>query len=255
MRFTNPPGGPKRNYNLLAWSKFIFYLLTKQQPLPPPDLVIPSEQVLKTLSELKDQDSVTWLGHNAVLFKLHGKTILTDPFLSDYASPFIGIGPKRFTPPGIPVHLLPPIDVIIISHDHHDHLDLRTLKQIPNKENIAVVVPLEIGRFLQPLGYKKIYELDWHASITLDEITIRALPAYHFCKRGLWERNKRLWANFMITTATKKIYFDGNTAYGSIFLDQGRDYGPFDYALMSIGAYQPLFPSIGGRWFYLKNLH
>lgn len=239
MRFCNPPGGPKRNFNLLKWLGFLYRRLTDKLPTLPADFVIPSAQVLKKLDDLKKSDTITWIGHNTFLIKLNDKIIITDPFLTDYASPIIGIGPKRFAPPALSISQLPTIDIILVSHDHFDHLDLRALAAISNKEFISVIVPLKMGNFFYKLGYKKIYELNWHGSRTIADISIRALPAYHYSKRSLLIRNSRLWANFTISTPNKKLFFDGNSAYGSIFLDLGRDYGPFDYALMSIGAYEP----------------
>lgn len=239
MKFYNPPGGPKRNYNLFKWLGFIYRRLTEKVPKTPANFIIPSQDVLKNLQIVNEKDTATWIGHNTFLLRLNDVTILTDPFFSDYASPIQGVGPKRFAKPALSINQLPPIDIILVTHDHFDHLDLKALADIPNKESIAVVLPLEMGGFFHDLGYKYIHELQWHKSRTIHEITFRALPSYHFCKRNLFFRNTRLWANFMIQTPDKKFFFDGNTAYGSIFLDLGRDYGPFDYAFLSIGAYEP----------------
>ncbi|KTD61163.1 MBL fold metallo-hydrolase [Legionella spiritensis] len=239
MRFHNPPGAPKRNVNPFKWLGFFYRRLTDTLPQIPDDFIIPSETVLATIKHAGDSDYMTWLGHNTLLTRLQGKTILTDPFLTDYASPIAGIGPRRFAPPALTVSQLPKIDVLLVSHDHYDHLDLATLAAIDGKESVAVVVPLKMGSFFKRLGYKKIYELNWHQRRTIGDITICALPAYHYSKRNIFVRNTRLWANFMITSQDKKLFFDGNTAYGSLFLDLGRDYGPFDYALLSIGAYEP----------------
>jgi N-acyl-phosphatidylethanolamine-hydrolysing phospholipase D len=159
--------------------------------------------------------------------------------LTDYASPITGFGPKRFSPPGFHIADLPPINIIVISHDHFDHLDARTIAALPNKADIHVVVPLRLGNFFKVMGFKHIHELDWYQSCLYRDINIRALPAYHYSKRNLLTRNTKLWASYAFEWQEKKIYFSGDTAYGSIFLDLGRDYGPFDYALLSIGAYEP----------------
>ena len=239
MGFNNPPGAPERNFNILKWLGFLYRRLTDKLPLLPADFTIPNDLALQKLNECKHKNTLTWIGHNTFLIRLGGKVIITDPFFSDYASPFYGFGLKRYVPPAFSIQQLPPIDIIIVSHDHFDHLDLRALESFPQKELISVVVPLKMGSFFHKLGYKIIYELDWHDSKTLGDITICALPAYHYSKRSLFMRNTRLWASFLISNPNTKLFFDGNTAYGPIFLDMGRDYGPIDYALMSIGAYEP----------------
>jgi L-ascorbate metabolism protein UlaG (beta-lactamase superfamily) len=200
---------------------------------------MPAKLALKNYQQLKNKNTITWLGHSTFLIKLNGKTILTDPFLTDYASPFEGIGPKRYTPPGIAIADLPSIDIVLISHDHYDHCDTKAIKQLPNKKNIQVVVPLRLGKLFKKLGLKHVHELNWYESWAYEGITIHALPAYHYSKRNLFTRNKSLWAAYAIEGHNKNIYFSGDTGYGSIFHDLGKKYGPFDYALLSIGSYDP----------------
>ncbi|EKD70482.1 MAG: hypothetical protein ACD_46C00523G0008 [uncultured bacterium] len=239
QRFKNPPGGSKRNLNLFKWITFFIRRLFDRPPILPADFVVTQKEALKNYSQLQDENTLTWLGHNTFLIKLNGTTILTDPFLTDYASPMHGFGPKRFVPPGLKIADLPIIRIIIVSHDHFDHLDMRTIAQLPNKTGIHVVTPLRYSHFFKRCGYQKIHELDWHQAWHHADITIRALPAYHYSKRNLFTRNMRLWVSYAIQWQQKKLYFSGDTGYGSIFLDLGRDYGPFDYALLDIGAYNP----------------
>ncbi len=239
-QFHNPPGGPSQKHGFFAMLRFVIHQIFRKKSAIPQDFVIPKEQVLQEYQKLQHENTMTWLGHAAVLLKLGGKTILVDPYLTDYASPIVGVGPKRYTPPGMSISDLPPIDIVVVTHDHFDHLDLRTLAVLPNKAAIQVVVPLKVGKFFSQLGYTQIQELDWHQLWEWQGISIRALPSYHFSKRNLFTRNTTLWVNYAITWQDKKIYFCGNSAYGSVFLDLGRDYGPFDYAFLSVGAYEPL---------------
>jgi N-acyl-phosphatidylethanolamine-hydrolysing phospholipase D len=242
-RFKNLPGGPQRKFSLY---KRFYYFLLRLFHLPllstlPENLIIPSAEARKRYDSFEQADTLTWLGHSTFLIKLNGKTILTDPFLTDYASPFAHIGPKRYTPPGICIQDLPPIDIILVSHDHYDHCDARTLVQLPNKENIDVIVPLGLGYLFEELGYRKIQQLNWHESCSLHDIIIRALPAYHYSKRHLLNRNTSLWAGYALITSACNLYFSGDTAYGAVFTELGNTYGPFDYALVSIGAYEPAY--------------
>lgn len=239
QKFKNPPGGPKRKFSLYKRLYFFIRRLNDKPPAFPETFVTPREIALNTYEHLQHKDTLTWLGHSSFIIKLNDKTILTDPYLTDYASPIEGLGPKRYAPPGISIEDLPPIDIIIVSHDHYDHCDARTIANLPHKHSIDVVVPLHLGKLFKKYGYRKIHELDWHEKWTHEGIQITALPAYHYSKRHLLTRNTTLWAAFAIKTENQNVYFSGDTAYGQIFKELGSKYGPFDYALISIGAYEP----------------
>lgn len=238
-RFKNPPGGPKRKFSL--YKRFFIFIkrLFHLTPYLPETFIVPPDEALKTYYHFENKDTITWLGHSAFLIKLQGKTILTDPFLTDYASPIPGIGPKRFSPPGLSIEVLPVIDMIIASHDHYDHCDAHTIARLPHKAAIDVIVPLGLGEVFEKYGFSKIHELDWHQSWTDHGITIRALPAYHYSKRHLLTKNTSLWTAFSIESNKTKLYFSGDTAYGTVFKELGHKYGPFDYGLISIGSYDP----------------
>jgi L-ascorbate metabolism protein UlaG (beta-lactamase superfamily) len=186
-----------------------------------------------------EHESITWLGHAAFLIRVGGKTLLTDPYLSEYASPLGAMGPQRFVPPGLAVGDLPPIDVLIVSHNHYDHLDLATVESLPGKERIVVLVPLGLGDVFRERGYVDVRELDWHQSVEFDGITVTALPAIHFSRRGYSDINRTLWMGTMIDSGRSRIYFSGDTGYGPVFARLGAKYGPFDLALVPIGAYLP----------------
>lgn len=199
------------------------------------------EQSLKLLSELKGRYTMTWLGHASFLIHLNGKNILLDPHLTKYAGPVPMMGPWRFSKPGISIDNLPPIDVVVISHNHYDHLSKGTLDELPNKGSIEVIVPLKMGAFFRKLGYKNINELDWHESMKLEDLTFRALPAVHHSGRGLGDQDKVLWASWLITSDENELYFAGDTAYSeTIFKEIGNLYGPINWALLPIGAYEPV---------------
>ncbi len=241
--FYNLPGSPavNKDENPEAWKKFFWQRMFDREKVEIPEgFVIPEAQVLKNLADNKDKNSITWLGHAAFLIHLDGLNILTDPFLSERASPFrYLLGPKRFSPPGIHVENLPPIDIILISHNHYDHLDRETLRKIPNKDRITVITPLRNGQLLRPLGFANIHELNWGESTTAGSLNVTVVPAIHFSARSLWDRNRMLWGGFAIQGQHEKLYFSGDTTYGPAFKNMAA-YGPFDIGMIGIGAYDPV---------------
>lgn len=208
-------------------------------PQAPADITLSEDEALAGLQAIEG-DAITWLGHASFLIRLNDKNILTDPFLSERASPYRWIGPKRSVSPGIHLENLPGVDVIIVSHNHYDHLDDETVRALPDKESIQVLVPLGLGRFFSERGYQKVQELDWGQSQNVDGLKFTALPAVHFSARSRSDRNQTLWASWFIATDEQKLYFLGDSGYADkIFNDIGKQYGPFDYAIVPIGAYEP----------------
>jgi L-ascorbate metabolism protein UlaG (beta-lactamase superfamily) len=128
---------------------------------------------------------------------------------------------------------------LIVSHNHYDHLDTKTIEALPNKAAIAVVVPLGLGGFFRLRGFHDVTELDWHQRVEKSGVTVTCLPAIHRSARGLIDRNRTLWAGFALETPERRIYFGGDTGYGPIFAETGRRYGPFDLAILGIGCYAP----------------
>jgi N-acyl-phosphatidylethanolamine-hydrolysing phospholipase D len=238
--FTNPAGSPERLRRRNRLLKFLWRQRIHAKTHEVPDgHVLPVGAALDGLDAAAGQDSVTWLGQAAFLIRIGGQTVLVDPFLSDYASPVQGVGPRRFTPPGLPAEALPPIDLLLVSHNHYDHLDARTIEALPNKAQMRVVVPLGLGRFFRARGYRSVAELDWHQQASAGPLTVTAVPAIHRSARTLIDRNRTLWAGFVIESTERRLYFGGDTGYGTVFRETGRRYGPFDLAMLGIGCYAP----------------
>ncbi len=236
--FRNPAGSPTGRASVLEMTAFMWRRLRQTPPSVPADHVIAPAQALSDFRAVDDSDSLTWLGHAAFLLRINGKVILTDPYLSTVAGPY-GFGPERYVEPGLPVTELPPVDIVLVSHNHYDHLDAETIDALPGKERLHVVVPLKLGGFFRERGYRNVHELDWYESLDIDGIAIEVLPAIHFSRRGAFDRNRSLWGGFAIRAGQHRIYHSGDTAYGPVFTRIGQRAGPFDLALVAIGAYDP----------------
>jgi len=188
--------------------------------------------------------TVVWFGHSSLLIKTGQGTILIDPIFSDHAGPVPGLI-KAF-PGTMNYHAedMPTIDVLIISHDHYDHLDYRTLKKLKNKIKMAVV-PMGVGSDLVYWGFdrKKIVELNWNQSVTLPGgLRVTATPAQHRSNRSYSSENKTLWASYVIQAGNYRLFYGGDSGYGPHFKQIGKQYGPFDLALLECGQYSPNWP-------------
>ncbi|MGB9439088.1 MAG: MBL fold metallo-hydrolase [Desulfobacterales bacterium] len=203
----------------------------------PADHLIGEKRAIDRYKKLVNEDTITWIGQSTALLKISGKVILTDPFFSKRAGPGI-LGPSRSVPPGISAKYLPAVDIIVISHNHYDHLDADFVDSLPNKKGIEVVVPLGIGKFFRGKDYIRIHELDWHQTATVDGLKFTSHPMVHYSSRGLFDKNETLWCSWSILSSKKKLFFVGDTAYSPIaFQEIGAEIGGFDYALLPIGTY------------------
>lgn len=203
----------------------------------PADHLIDEKRAIDSIIELGNEDSITWIGQSTTLLKIDGKVILTDPFFSDRSGPG-GFGPRRSVPPGITAKNLPEVKIIVISHNHYDHLDADFIESLPNKKDVDVVVPLGIGPFFREKDYVKIHELDWHQSVTIEGLQFNSHPMVHFSGRGLFDKNDTLWCSWSILSSKKKLFFAGDTAYSpTIYKEIGAEMEGFDYALLPIGTY------------------
>ena len=236
--FRNPPGSPEQTAGIGDMLSFFARRMRDRPPAVPPGHVVDPAAARAAFEAAADENTVTWLGHAAFLLRIDGRTILTDPYLTETAGP-TGLGPKRFVAPGLPLASLPPIDVVVVSHNHYDHLDAPTVEALPGKDRVTVVVPLGLGEFFRDRGYARVEERDWFESWSDGDIEVEVLPAIHFSRRGPFDRNRSLWSGFAIRTGGYRIYHSGDTGYGPVFREIGERSGPFDLALVAIGAYDP----------------
>jgi len=189
-----------------------------------------------------NQLHVTLINHSTLLLQQAGIHILTDPVWSRRTSPFSWAGPRRRREPGVRWEDLPRIDIVLLSHNHYDHLDLATLRRLAAKSQSQFVVPSGVARLLRNENIGPVHELDWGDSLPLEGMTIHGVPALHFSARGLFDRNRTLWCGYTIEAADRIVYFAGDTAFGAHFAQIREHFGPPHLALLPIGAYAP-------RWF------
>ncbi|XP_064483466.1 N-acyl-phosphatidylethanolamine-hydrolyzing phospholipase D-like isoform X2 [Ornithodoros turicata] len=200
----------------------------------------------------EDGVRVTWLGHSTVLVQLEGMTVLTDPILSERASPSQLLGPKRYRQAPCQVDQLPTIHAVLISHNHYDHLDMNTVSQLNARfgESLRWFVPLGLAHWMERMGCDNVVELDWWEENFVPEhsdVSFVLTPAQHWCKRTIGDDNKVLWGSWCVVGQRHRFFFAGDTGYCDVFKQVGHMYGPFDVAAIPIGAYEP-------RWF-MKYQH
>lgn len=194
-----------------------------------------------------DDLKFTVLNHASILIQHNGLNIITDPHYSERASPVSWAGPKRVREPSVKFEDLPPIDVVLISHNHYDHLDVPTLKRLHDKFNPIIIMGLKNHHILNDAKISNYVELDWWQSHTVKGVTFHFVPAQHWSARGLFDRFESLWGGFYMHTPARSVYFAGDTGYGSFFKKIYQKLGSPDISFIPIGAYEP-------RWF-MKASH
>ncbi len=195
-----------------------------------------------------DRIFVTFINHSTVLIQMKGLNIITDPVWEDRISPFSFMGPKRYREPGVKLKELPPIDVILLTHNHYDHMDIKTLRAISIKDNPKIFTSLGNSRYLKSRRIKGSKDMDWwDKEVISPEINLVSVPAQHFSGRAFSDRNKTLWCGFILETKRGNIYFAGDTGYGEFVNKIKEKYNKFLLSFIPIGAFKP-------EWF-MKEVH
>jgi N-acyl-phosphatidylethanolamine-hydrolysing phospholipase D len=230
---TRPAGGPGRLDLRVALPFFWRRMRASARPRPGAAPVVPFDP-----TALERNPSLTWVGHATFYVRLDGAAFLTDPMYSERASPFSFAGPRRLVPPGVPLLALPRLDLALLTHDHYDHTDLPTVRLLAAR-GVPFVVPAGLGDLVRGAGGRVAAELGWWQEAEVAGLRVTCVPARHFSGRGLADRNRRLWAGFVVAGRSRRFYHPGDTALFEGFGEIGRRAGPIDVACLPVGAYEP----------------
>ncbi|WMD05416.1 MBL fold metallo-hydrolase [Streptomyces sp. FXY-T5] len=242
------PGGPARTRpsgSTLDFAKVFFDKDTRPRRTPTGTVPVHSTTLADIARPPATGLRLTWMGHSSVLAEIDGRRVLFDPVWGERCSPFSFAGPKRLHPVSLPLAALGPVDIVVISHDHYDHLDMPTIKVLAGTDTLFAV-PLGVGAHLEHWGVSadRLRELDWHESAKIGGLTLTATPARHFCGRGLRNTQHTLWASWVVAGDEHRIYHSGDTGYFDGFQEIGAEHGPFDATMIQIGAYSDFWPDI-----------
>jgi L-ascorbate metabolism protein UlaG (beta-lactamase superfamily) len=237
-RFFNPAGPAGQPLSAVARM-----LMARRTPWP--DRI---DEPAKKPAEMNGAAAViTFIGHSTFLIQTTAGNILTDPMYSERASPLKTLGPRRVRKPAVKFEDLPEISTVLLSHNHYDHCDLRTLNLLAKRFDPLVVTPLGNAPLVRSAGIRRVEELDWWQEAKTAALPITLTPAQHFSARSPFDRNCALWGGFVLAAGGRRIFFAGDTAYGTFFHQIRLRLGPIDLALLPIGAYEP-------RWF-MQSVH
>ena len=190
--------------------------------------------------------AVTFVNHSTFLLQFGAVNVLTDPVWSERVSPLTWAGPRRVRRPGLDLDHLPPLHVVLVSHNHYDHMDLATLRRLEQRHRPLFVTGRGNRRTLRRAGLGRVEELDWWQTLSAHGLDMTMTPAQHFSRRGVFDVNRSLWGGFLLRRGSFKVYFTGDSGYGPHFREIGDRLGPPDVSLLPIGAYEP-------RWFMKGN--
>lgn len=243
----SPHGEPDGGFWAWQWQR-----LRTDLPVDRPERVPRVPVDLARLKQPTGDLTFTWLGHSSALWQVKGLRVMTDPHLSERASPVLFAGPKRLNAPPVTVEQLPRIDLVLISHNHYDHLDVSTVQRLAAQPGgpPLFVVPLGVGRWMAEQGITRVKELDWWDRLEVPAeggtVAVSFVPAHHWSSRTPWDRSATLWGGFVVQThmgeAPVSFYYAGDTGYAPDFAEIGRRFGGVDFSMIPVGCYEP-------RWF------
>jgi N-acyl-phosphatidylethanolamine-hydrolysing phospholipase D len=225
---------------------FLRWKVLERSPIPPayvPSVVVIEAPAQRKLLQL--EPAITWIGHSSFFLRMAGRSILLDPVFSDFCAPIPLRRLKRRVSPGLPFESVACPDLVLLTHNHYDHLDLPTIRRLPAENQF--IVPKGLADWFRKCGRNNVRELGWWESVDLGGVRVTSVPAQHFSSRTLWDRNRTLWCGWVLQSESETVYFAGDTGYCGTFREIGERFGPMDLSLIPIGAYAP-------RWF-MKPAH
>ena len=235
-RFQNPDPVPPLDFAEMLSTAREYYFNKPRESIP--DVLLPAQPLDLPTGPAGKVLQLVWLGHTTFLIEIEGIKILTDPMFSTRAGPFGLLGPKRYAQMATSVEELPHLDVVLITHDHYDHLDRASIQSlIPRTDRF--IAPLGVGALLEQWGVdpQKLIELDWWEDTTIQSVKITSTPARHFSGRGFFDKNKTLWSSYSIRAEKASLYLSGDSGWHDQLYEIGKRLGPFDVAIIEIGAY------------------
>ncbi len=237
-RYINPHLNSQRRsfWDFLLW-RFGYYADAQTLPPMPSNFIYPAGP--KPFD--RDRPSAVWVGHSTYLIECDGWSCLTDPVWDQHCSPIPIKGLRRRTEVPFPLAALPPLNAVLLSHNHYDHLDEKTVCALAQLyPDLLWILPKGLSPWFRRRHIHRVCELDWWQSIQVDGRTITAVPTQHFSGRTLWDRDKTLWNGYIVDSPKKRFYFVGDTGYNPVdFVNIGKQFGPIDLSLIPIGAYVP----------------
>ncbi len=240
-RFFNPDAPTGRSFaDFLRWQR-------TQQPKPWPEWVVNRAEPTLPATLATGQVALTFVNHITFLLQFNGLNVLTDPVYAERVSPFRSLGPRRVRSPGLAFEALPPIHLVLVTHNHYDHLDIETLLRLAQAHSPRFVTSLGNRAFLAEFGIHAVDELDWWQSVATAGAHVTLTPAQHWSSRRPRNRNRTLWGGFIVRASGRQVYFAGDTGYWTHFQQVRERVGRVDLALLPIGAYEP-------RWF-MRDQH
>lgn len=239
-RFTNPAGALGHGDLSVRLPFFLRRVAGSFSDRPGAPALLANDGAFLRENARHSAPTVTWIGHATLLVQMDHVTFLTDPIWSDTASPVSFAGPRRFVPPGLALEALPPLDFVVVSHNHYDHLDLATLAALAARDaGTRLFVPLGNAALLEGGGVANVVELDWGESREHRGVRVTCLPAQHWSKRGLGDDDRALWSSWAVAGPERRFYFAGDTGWFDGFARIAEVFGSFDLAAVPIGAYEP----------------
>ncbi|MFE9256646.1 MBL fold metallo-hydrolase [Streptomyces sp. NPDC006879] len=244
--FQNPQGTRNRpSGSMVEFAKIYFHKEQRIRRVPAAPIPVHPTTLADLARPPASGLRLTWMGHSSVLAEIDGRRVLFDPVWGERCSPFPFAGPKRLHPVPVPLASLGPVDAVVISHDHYDHLDMPTIEALASTDTVFAV-PLGVGAHLERWGVSadRLRELDWQEDTEIAGLRLTATPARHFCGRGLRNQQHTLWASWVVAGDQHRIYHSGDTGYFEGFKEIGAAHGPFDATMIQIGAYSEYWPDI-----------